>query len=51
MSRFGKIRRYADRIAVIIDFYLAAVIVTTRQLIQRARTPYRWEHRLLLRSL
>ncbi|NLU81128.1 hypothetical protein HCA58_22855 [Micromonospora sp. HNM0581] len=43
MNGFGKIRRCTDRNAAIIDFYLylAAAIVTIRQLIQRARTLYR----------
>ncbi|MET7420891.1 IS5 family transposase [Dactylosporangium sp. NPDC005555] len=43
MNDFGKIRRCTDHNAKIIDFYLylAAAIVTIRQLIQRARTLYR----------
>ncbi|GGN58969.1 hypothetical protein GCM10010112_13310 [Actinoplanes lobatus] len=53
MNGFGKIRRCTDRNAAIIDFHLclAALIVTIRQLIARARTLYRWdsagEHRCL----
>jgi hypothetical protein len=36
-----------DRDATIVDFYLylAAALVTVRQLIQRARTRYRWDTR------
>lgn len=42
MNGFGNIRRCTDRNAQIIDFYLylAAVIVTVRQLIQRAHMLY-----------
>lgn len=48
-----KIRRCTDRHAAIIDFYLylAAAIVTLRQLIQRARTLYRWDTRPTTRRL
>ncbi len=53
MNGFGKIRRCTDRNAAIIDFYLylAAAIVTIRQLIQRARTLYRWDTRPTTRRL
>jgi transposase len=53
MNGFGKIRRCTDRNARIIDFYLylAAAIVTVRQLIQRARTLYRWDTRPTTRRL
>ncbi|MGC4857355.1 IS5/IS1182 family transposase, partial [Micromonospora sp. DT4] len=54
MNDFGKIRRYTDRNAKIIDFYpylAAAAIVTIRQLIQRARTLYRWNTRPTTRRL
>ncbi len=53
MNGFGKIRRCTDRNAAIIDFYLylAAAIVTIRQLIQRARTLYRWDTRPTIRRL
>ncbi|MEV0217603.1 IS5/IS1182 family transposase, partial [Micromonospora sp. NPDC050695] len=53
MNGFGKIRRCTDRNAQIIDFYLylAAAIVTIRQLIQRARTLYRWDTRPTTRRL
>ncbi len=46
MNGFGKIRRCTDRDATVTDFYLylAAAIVTVRQLIHRARTLYRWGH-------
>lgn len=53
VNGFGKIRRCTDRNAAIIDFYLylAAAIVTIRQLIQRARTLYRWDARPTTRRL
>lgn len=53
INGFGKIRRCTDRDARIIDFYLylAAAIVTIRQLIQRARTLYRWDTRPTTRRL
>ena len=53
MNDFGKIRRCTDRNAQIIDFYLylAATIVTIRQLIQHARTHYRWDTRPTTRRL
>ncbi|SIM86047.1 IS5 family transposase [Micromonospora cremea] len=53
MNGFGKIRRCTDRDAQIIDLYLylAATIVTIRQLIQRARTLYRWDTRPTTRRL
>ena len=47
MNRYGKLRRCTERNATIADFYLylAAALVTIRQLIQRARTRYRWNTR------
>jgi len=47
MNGYGKLRRCTDRNAKIVDFYLylAAALVTIRQLIQRARTRYRWDTR------
>jgi transposase len=53
MNGFGKIRRCTDRNAQVIDFYLylAAAIVTIRQLIQQARTLYRWDTRPTTRRL
>ena len=47
MNGYGKLRRMTDRDAKIVDFYLylAAAFVTVRQLIQRARTRYRWDTR------
>ena len=47
MNGYGKLRRMTDRDATIIGFYLylAAAIVTIRQLIQRARRRYRWDTR------
>ena len=43
MNGYGKLRRYTERNAKIVDFYLylAATLVVIRQLIQRARTRYR----------
>lgn len=53
MNSFGKIRRCTDRNAAIADFYryLAAAIVTIRQLVHRARTIYRWDTRPTARRL
>jgi IS5 family transposase len=47
MNGYGKLRRITDRDATIISFYLylAAALVTIRQLIQRARHRYRWDTR------
>jgi hypothetical protein len=47
MNGYGKLRRCTERNAKIVDFYLylAAAPVTIRQLIQRARTRYRWDTR------
>jgi hypothetical protein len=47
MNGYGKLRRMTDRDATIICFYLylAAALVTVRQLIQRARHRYRWDTR------
>ena len=44
---YGKLRRCTERNAKIVDFYLylAAALVTIRQLIQRARTRHRWDTR------
>jgi hypothetical protein len=45
MNGYGKLRRCTDKNGDIVDFYLylAAAFVTVRQLIQRARTRYRWD--------
>ena len=53
MHGFGKICRCTDRNAKVIDFYLylAAAIVTIRQLIQQACTLYRWGARPTTRRL
>ncbi|SCF14108.1 hypothetical protein GA0070558_13266 [Micromonospora haikouensis] len=53
MNGFGKIRRCTDRDATVTDFYLylAAAIVTVRQLIHRARTHHRWGTRPTTRRL
>jgi hypothetical protein len=47
MNGYGKLRRCTDRDGKIVDFYLylAAALVTIRQLIQRARNRYRWDTR------
>jgi DDE family transposase len=47
MNGYGKLRRCTERNARTVDFYLylAAALVTVRQLIQRARTRYRWDTR------
>jgi hypothetical protein len=47
MNGYGKLRRMTERNGKIVDFYLylAAALVTIRQLIQRARSRYRWDTR------
>jgi Transposase DDE domain len=47
MNGYGKLRRCTERDGTIVDFYLylAAALVTIRQLIQRARNRYRWDTR------
>ena len=47
MNRYGKLCRCTGRNSKVVDFYLylAAALVTIRQLIQRARTRYRWHGR------
>lgn len=47
MNGYGKLRRCTERNAQVVDFYLylAAALVTLRQLIQRARIRYRWDTR------
>lgn len=47
MNGYGKLRRCTERNGQIADFclYLAAALVTIRQLIQRARNRYRWDTR------
>ena len=53
MNGYSKIRRYTDRQAAIVDFYLhlAAALVTVRALIREARTHYRWDTRPTTRRL
>ena len=53
MNGYGKLRRCTERTGAVVDFYLflAAAIVVTRRLIQRARTRYRWENRPTTRRL
>jgi transposase len=53
MNGYGKLRRCTDKSGEIVDFflYLAAALVTVRQLIQRARNRYRWDTRPTVRRL
>lgn len=53
MNGYGKLRRCTDKDGDIVDFYLylAAALVTVRQLIQRARKRYRWDTRPTTRRL
>lgn len=53
MNAYGKLRRCTERTAAVVDFslFLAAAIVVTRCLIQRARTRYRWPNRPITRRL
>jgi hypothetical protein len=53
MNSYGKLRRCTEKLAVVVDFYLflAAALVVLRQLIQRARTHYRWDTRPTSRRL
>jgi hypothetical protein len=53
MNGYGKLRRCTERNAKIVDFYLylAAALVTIRQLIQRARNSYRWDTRPTVKRL
>jgi hypothetical protein len=47
LNGYRKLRRMTDRNATIVEFYLdlAAALVIIRQLIQRARSRYRWDTR------
>jgi transposase len=53
MNGYGKLRRCTEKRSAIVDFYLflAAAAVVLRQLIQRARTRYRWDTRPTSRRL
>jgi hypothetical protein len=53
MNRYGKLRRCTERNPRVVDFclYLAAALVTIRQLIQRARMRYRWGTRPITKRL
>jgi transposase len=52
MNGYGKLRRCTEKQAAIVDFYLfLAALVVIRQLIQRARTRYRWPARPTTRRL
>jgi len=53
MNGYGKLHRCTQRNARVVDFclYLAAALLTIRQLIQRARTRYRWDTRPITKLL
>ncbi len=53
MNGYGKLRRCTEKAKAVVDFYLflAATLVVLRQLIQRARTRYRWPNRPTTRRL
>ena len=53
MNSYGKLRRCTEKTTAVVDFYLflAAALVVIRQLIQRARTRYRWAGRPTTRRL
>ena len=53
MNGYGKLRRCTEEARAVVDFYLflAAAIVVIRQLIQRARSRYRWHGRPTTRRL
>jgi transposase len=53
MNDYGKLRRCTDRSLAIVEFYLylTAALITVRQLIQQARTRYRWPARPTTRRL
>ena len=53
MNGYGKLRRCTEKRAAVVDFYLflASALVVLRQLIQRARTRYRWVSRPTSRRL
>lgn len=53
MNSYGKLRRCTEKTTAVVDFYLflAAALVVIRQLIQRARTRYRWAGRPTARRL
>ena len=53
MNGFGKLRRCTERSGIVVDFYLllAAAVVTTRRLINEARTRFRWDNRPTTRRL
>ena len=53
MNGYGKLRRCTEKTKAVVGFYLflAAALVVIRQLIQRARTRYRWAGRPTARRL
>ena len=53
MNGYGELRRCTEKCPAVVDFYLflAAAFVVVRQLIQRARSRYRWPSRPTTRRL
>ena len=53
MNDYGKLRRCTDRSLAVVEFYLylTAALITVRQLIQQARSRYRWPTRPTTRRL
>lgn len=51
MNGFGKLRRSTERFAVVVDFGLAAAVVTTRRLVNDVRTRLQWGNRQTTRKL
>jgi hypothetical protein len=52
MNGFGNLRRCTERSGIVVDFYLfLAAVVTTRRLINEARTRFRWDNRPATRRL
>ena len=53
MNGYGKLRRCTEQARCVVELYLylAAAIVVTRCLIQRARSRYRWDGRATTRRL
>lgn len=53
LNGFGKLQRCTERTGIVVDcsLFLAAAFVTTRRLINEARTCYRWDNRPTTRRL
>ena len=53
MNGYGKLRRCTEKLRPVVDFhlFLSAALVVIRQLIQRARSRYRWPSRPTTRRL